>query len=81
MIHITPAERPWVPTTSPAIIPVRCLHGAPKSHARDQLNTSLIREMRTIAFVNKLIEQGRMGGGKLMLVHVIEVNLSEHFRG
>ena len=35
-------------------------------------NTSLIREMRTISFLNKLIEKGRMGGGKLMLVHVIE---------
>ena len=35
-------------------------------------NTALIREMRMIAFVNKLIEQGRMGGGKLMLVDVIE---------
>jgi hypothetical protein len=44
--------------------------------------TSLIREMRTIAFLNKLIEQGRMGGGKLMLVHVIEAEeLSENFRG
>jgi NTE family protein len=35
-------------------------------------NTSLIREMRMIASYNKLIEQGRMSGGKLMLVHVIE---------
>ena len=35
-------------------------------------NTSLIRGMRMIASYNKLIEQGRMSGGKLMLVHVIE---------
>ena len=35
-------------------------------------NTSLIREMRMIASYNKLIEQGRMGGGKRMLMHVIE---------
>jgi hypothetical protein len=35
-------------------------------------NTSLIREMRMIASYNKLIEQGRMRGGKVMLVHVIE---------
>ena len=35
-------------------------------------NTSLIREMRMIASYNKLIEHGRMSGGKLMLMHVIE---------
>ena len=28
--------------------------------------------MRMIASYNKLIEQGRMGGGKRMLMHVIE---------
>ena len=28
--------------------------------------------MRMVASYNKLIEQGRMRGGKLMLVHVIE---------
>jgi hypothetical protein len=33
-------------------------------------NTSLVCEMRMIAFYNKLIEQGRLRGGKLMLVHV-----------
>jgi NTE family protein len=36
------------------------------------LNSSLMREMRAIAFVNKLIDQGRMTGGKQILVHVIE---------
>ena len=35
-------------------------------------NTSLIREMRTIAFMNKLIDDGKMDGGKRMLVHLIE---------
>jgi NTE family protein len=63
MVHITPAERPGVPTTSPAIM---------NRMQEISFNTALIREMRMIAFVNKLIEQGRMGGGKLMLVHVIE---------
>ena len=63
MVHITPAERPGVPTTSPAII---------NRMQEISFNTALIREMRTIAFVNKQVEQGRMGGGKLMLVHVIE---------
>ncbi len=63
MVHITPAARPGVPTTSPAIM---------NRMQEISFNTSLIREMRTISSLNKLIEQGRMGGGKLMLVHVIE---------
>ncbi len=36
------------------------------------VNSSLMREMRAVAFVNKLIDQGRMTGGKQILVHVIE---------
>ena len=63
MVHITPAERPGVPTTSPAIM---------NRMQEISFNTSLIREMRTIASYNKLIDQGRMGGGKRMLMHVIE---------
>ena len=63
LVHITPAERPGVPTTSPAIM--NCMQEISS-------NTSLIREMRMIASYNKLVEQGRMGGGKRMLMHVIE---------
>jgi NTE family protein len=63
VVHITPAERPGVPTSSPAIM---------NRMQEISFNTSLIREMRMVASYNKLIEQGRMSGGKLMLVHVIE---------
>jgi NTE family protein len=63
VVHITPAERPGIPTTSPAIM---------NRMQEIGFNTSLIREMRMIASYNKLIEQGRMRGGKLMLVHLIE---------
>jgi NTE family protein len=63
LVHITPAVRPGVPTTSPAIM---------NRMQEISSNTSLIREMRMIASYNKLIEQGRMGGGKRMLMHVIE---------
>ena len=63
LVHITPAERPGVPKTSPAIM---------NRMQEISSNTSLIREMRMIASYNKLIEQGRMGGGKRMLMHVIE---------
>jgi NTE family protein len=63
VVHITPAERPGVPNSSPAIM---------NRMQEISFNTSLIREMRMVASYNKLIEQGRMHGGKLMLVHVIE---------
>ncbi len=63
LVHIAPAERPGLPTTSPAIM---------NRMQEISSNTSLIREMRMIASYNKLIEQGRMGGGKRMLMHVIE---------
>ena len=63
MVHITPAERPGVPTTSPAII---------NRMQEISFNTTLIREMRTIAYLNRQIENGKLGGGKRMLVHLIE---------
>jgi NTE family protein len=70
IVHITPAERPGVPTTSPAIM---------NRMQEIGFNTLLIREMRMVASYNKLIEQGKMLGGKLMLVHVIEAE--EFIRG
>jgi NTE family protein len=63
MVHITPAERPGVPTTSPSIM---------NRMQEISFNTALIREMRTIAYLNKQIEDGKMGGGKRLLVHLIE---------
>jgi NTE family protein len=62
MVHITPAERPGVPTTSPAIM---------NRMQEISFNTALIREMRTIAYLNKQIDDGRLGGRRL-LVHLIE---------
>jgi NTE family protein len=62
MVHITPAERPGVPTTSPAIM---------NRMQEIGFNTALIREMRTIAYLNKQIDDGRLGGRRL-LVHLIE---------
>jgi NTE family protein len=35
-------------------------------------NIALIREMRVIAFINGLIDEGRIDGGKRVLVHSIE---------
>ena len=44
-------------------------YGSPTDRTVQEIssNTSLIREMRMIASYNKLIEQGRMGGGKRAL--------------
>jgi NTE family protein len=63
LVHITPAERPGVPTTSSAIM---------NRMQEISFNIALIREMRVIAFINGLIDQGRIGGGKRVLVHLIE---------
>jgi NTE family protein len=63
MVHITPADRAEIPTTSMAIM---------NRIQEISFNTSLIREMRAIAFVNKRIEEGKMICGKRMLIHLIE---------
>src|SRR5208282_4998344 len=63
MVHITPAERPGVPKTSPAIM---------NRMQEISFNTSLIREMRTIAYLTKLIDDGKIEGGKRLLIHLIE---------
>ena len=63
VVHITPSERPGVPTTSPAIM---------NRMQEISFNTALIREMRMIAYLNRLVDEGRMGGGKHMHVHLIE---------
>jgi hypothetical protein len=40
--------------------------------ARDRVQLRLIREIRAVAFVTKLIDEGRLADGKRMLIHVIE---------
>ena len=63
MVHITPAARPGVPTTSPAIM---------NRMQEISFNTSLIREMRTIAYLTRLRNAGHIDSGKRMLIHLIE---------
>jgi NTE family protein len=63
VVHLTPLERAEKPMTSRAIL------------ARMQevtFNSSLMREMRAVAFVTRLIDEGRMAGGKRMLIHSID---------
>ena len=63
MVHLTPAERPEIPSGSHAII---------NRMQEISFNSGLIREMRAVTFVNKRIDEGKMDGGKVMLIHVIE---------
>jgi NTE family protein len=63
LVSLTPMVRPEIPTTPQAII----------SRMQEiSFNSSLVREMRAVSFVNKLVEDGRMPDGKKMLIHMIE---------
>jgi NTE family protein len=63
LVHVTPTRRPGFPVTANSILS-RMLEVS--------VSSSLMREMRAVAFVNQLIDQGRMTGGKQILVHEIE---------
>jgi NTE family protein len=63
MVHITPTERPGVPKSSPAIM---------NRMQEISFNTSLIREMRTLTFIDEKVDGGKMTGMTPMLVHLIE---------
>ena len=62
LVHLTPADRPDVPTSSPAIM---------NRMQEISFNTALIREMRSVAVRNRRVE-GIMPGGKRTFVHLIE---------
>jgi NTE family protein len=63
LVHLTPTVRQDIPTAARAIV----------SRMQEiSFNSSLMREMRAVAFVNKLVDNGKMPGGKKMLIHLIE---------
>jgi NTE family protein len=63
LVHLTPTVRQDIPTTPRAIF----------SRMQEiSFNSSLMREMRAVAFVNKLIDDSKMSEGKKMRIHVIE---------
>jgi NTE family protein len=63
LVHVTPTERSEFPVSANSIF----------SRMQEvSVSSSLMREMRAIAFVNKLIDQGKMTGGKRILIHGIE---------
>jgi NTE family protein len=63
IVHLTPTERQENPTTSGAIL-TRMQEVA--------FNSSLMREMRAVAFVTKLIDDGKLVEVKRMLIHSID---------
>ena len=63
LVHLTPADRPEIPTSSPAIM---------NRMQEISFNTALIREMRAVALRNRRIDEGVMSAGKRTFVHVIE---------
>jgi NTE family protein len=67
IVHINPAERPDVPTTSRDIM---------NRINEISFNSSLMREMRAISFVTKLIEDGKLkeDDAKHMMLHAIEAD-------
>jgi NTE family protein len=64
VVHINPMQRPEVPTTAREIL---------NRVNEISFNASLMREMRAVAFVTKLIDDGKLAQGevKRMLVHAI----------
>jgi len=67
VIHINPTERRQLPRTAQEII---------NRINEISFNSSLFREMRAIAFVTKLIDEGKItdSGLKRMLIHAIEAD-------
>lgn len=67
VVHLNPMERSDVPTTANAIL---------NRINEISFNSSLMREMRAIAFVTKLIDEEQLASANLkrMLIHSIEGN-------
>jgi NTE family protein len=65
VVHINPINRPDVPTTATDIM---------NRINEISFNSSLMREMRAIAFVSKLIDDGKLDGSEMkrMRMHSIE---------
>jgi NTE family protein len=65
VVHINPIERPEVPTTASEIL---------NRVNEISFNSSLMREMRAVAFVSKLIDDGKLCDSEMkrMLVHAVD---------
>ena len=63
MVHLTPTVRDEFPKDSRAIL---------NRMQEISFNSSLMREMRAVAFVTQMIDEGKLAGGKRMFIHLIE---------
>jgi NTE family protein len=63
LVHLTPTERAENPTTPRSIL---------TRMQEVTFNSSLMREMRAVAFFTRLIDEGRIAGVKRMLIHMID---------
>ncbi len=65
IVHINPLHREELPTDAPSIM---------NRVNEISFNSSLMREMRTIAFVSEMIERGQLQGRRMkrMLIHSID---------
>jgi NTE family protein len=62
LVHITPSERPGIPKTSQSIM---------NRMQEINLNASHMREMRSLAYITKLVDEGK-AQSKRIFVHAIE---------
>lgn len=73
VVHINPLTRPDIPKTAPAIF---------DRMNEISFNSSLMREMRAIAFVTRLLEEGSLDGNRYarMLIHSIrnDAEMAQH---
>jgi NTE family protein len=63
LVHLTPTERAELPTNSRTIL---------DRMEEISFNASLMREMRVIAFVTQLIDEGKLADRKRIFIHLIE---------
>jgi len=63
IVHLTPSERPDNPATPRTIL---------DRMQEITFNSTFMREMRVVAFVTQLVDDGKLAGTKRMLLHAIE---------
>jgi NTE family protein len=63
LVRLTPAERTELPTTARAIL---------DRMEEISFNAALMREMRVVAFITQLIDEGKLSDGKRMFMHSID---------
>jgi len=63
VVHLTPTERTELPTSARAIL---------DRMEEISFNAALMREMRVVAFMTEMIDEGKLSGGKRIFIHSIE---------